>query len=126
MQANNEDYIWKDRKRTILGLPISFTIYKLTSEKIIIQSGVLNLVEEEIRLYRVMDVTLKRSLYERIFNLGTIKCCSADQTTPEFEIKNVKDARKVKELISTLIEESRDKKKITGKEFLTHGHTEML
>ena len=33
-------YRWKDRKRTIFGLPWSFTVYKLTDEKLLIETGV--------------------------------------------------------------------------------------
>ena len=33
--------VWKDRKRTFLGLPWSFTRYELTEEKLIIETGLL-------------------------------------------------------------------------------------
>lgn len=114
------EFIWQDRKRPFFGLPLSFTVYKFTDDKILIQSGIINLLEEEIRMYRVMDITLKRSLYERLFGLGTIRCCSADKTTPEFEIKNIKNAKKVKEMLSGLVEKARDSKNVKGQEFLIH------
>ena len=47
--------IWKDRKRPIFGLPLSFTKYILTEEKLIINTGFLVKTEEEIRLYRMTD-----------------------------------------------------------------------
>ena len=110
--------IWKDRKRPIFGLPLSFTKYRLTEEKIIINTGLLSIKEEDIQLYRIMDVTLKCSLFQRIFNVGTIHCCSGDKTTPEFDIKDVKNPSYVKELLSKNIEIQRDKKRIAGREFL--------
>ena len=67
---------WKDRRRTIFGLPWTFTKYTLTPEKLLVQTGMLNLKEEEVRLYRIMDVTLHRSVGERLFGLGTIHCLS--------------------------------------------------
>ncbi|MEG0073222.1 MAG: PH domain-containing protein [Clostridia bacterium] len=115
------DYIWKDKKRPFFGLPLSFTTYIITSEKLLIRSGIFNTQEEDIRLYRIMDITLKRSIFERIFNLGTIHCCSADRSTPEFEIKNIRDAFKVKELLSDLIEKVREEKNISSKEFMNSG-----
>lgn len=115
------DYIWKDKKRPFFGLPLSFTTYIITSEKLLIRSGIFNTQEEDIRLYRIMDITLKRSIFERIFNLGTIHCCSADRSTPEFEIKNIRDAFKVKELLSDLIEKVREDKNISSKEFMNSG-----
>ena len=51
--------VWQDRKRIIFGLPWTFTKYVLTKEKLLIQTGILNTKEEEVRLYRIMDVTLR-------------------------------------------------------------------
>lgn len=98
------DYCWQDRKRTLFGLPLSFTKYSLTEEKLLIKTGFLSLNEEEVRLYRILDVTLKKSLRQRIFGVGTIHCCSADKSTPEFDIKAVKNPEWVKETLSDLIE----------------------
>lgn len=114
----NLSMIWKDRKRPILGLPLSFTIYKLTEEKLIIKTGLLSIKEEEIQLYRIMDITLKCSLWQRIFNVGTIHCCSKDRSTPEFDIKDIKNPSIVKELLSKNVEMQREKKRISGSEFL--------
>ena len=114
---SNLSIIWKDRKRPIFGLPLSFTTYKLTEEKLLINTGLFSIKEEEIQLYRIMDVTLKCSLWQRIFGVGTIHCCSGDKTTPEFDIKDVKRPSEVKELLSKNIEIQRDKKRIAGREF---------
>ena len=114
----NLNIIWKDRKRPIFGLPLSFTVYKMTEEKLLINTGILSLREEEIQLYRIMDVTLKCSLLQRIFGVGTIHCCSGDKTTPEFDIKDIKKPSEIKELLSKNIELQRDKKRISGREFL--------
>jgi len=114
----NLKYIWKDRKRPIFGLPLSFTKYRLTDEKLLIETGIFSINQEEIRLYRIMDITLKCSLLQRIFNVGTIHCCSGDKTTPDFDIKDVKNPLQVKELLSKHIEIQRDKKRVSGREFL--------
>ena len=118
MEKIELEYVWKDRKRTLFGLPLSFTVYRLTEDRLLVQSGILNLNEEEIRLYRIMDITLKRSLGQRISNLGTIHCCSSDKTSPEFDIKSIKNPIEVKEMLSRMIEEERDKKKISGREYM--------
>jgi Predicted membrane protein len=109
---------WYDRKRTFLGLPLSFTKYYVLDEKMIVSSGFLNLHEEEIRLYRVMDITLRQSFGQRILGLGTIHLCTADKSTPELDIKNIKKPREVKELISELVEEARTAKRIIGREYM--------
>lgn len=117
--------IWKDRKRPIFGLPLSFTKYALTEEKLLITTGLFSTNEEEIRLYRIMDLTLKRSIWQRIFGVGTIHCCSGDKTTPEFDIKDIKKPAETKELLSKNIEIQRDKKRIAGREFLVDSEDDI-
>lgn len=109
--------VWSDRKRTVLGLPFSFTKYVLKEDKLLIETGFLNKKEEEVRLYRIMDVTLKRSFGERLLGLGTIHCCSADKSTPEFDIKRIKTSSEVKELLSDMIESERDRRRVSMREF---------
>ena len=111
--------VWQDRKRTLFGLPWSFTKYSLTEEKLLVETGFLNKKEEEIRLYRIMDVTLKRSFGERIFGLGTIHCCSADRSTPEFDILRIKRSGEIKNMLSHMIEQQRTLKRVTSREFMS-------
>ena len=111
------DYVWKDRKRTFLGLPLSFTVYSLNEERLFIKSGFLNIKEDEVRLYRITDLSLTRTLLQRMFGVGTISCCSADKTLGNFVIKSVKNPRDVKEKLSELVEKQRDKKRVTSREF---------
>ncbi len=113
---NKDKIIWKDRKRTIFGLPISFTVYTLTEKKLLIDTGFLNKRQEEIMLFRITDVTLERRLSQRIFGVGTIHCCSADKTTPEFDIKNVKNSSQVKELISDQVFKERKENGVSSRE----------
>ena len=111
--------VWQDRKRIIFGLPWTFTKYVLTKEKLLIQTGILNTKEEEVRLYRIMDVTLRRSLGQRLFGLGTIHCCSADKSTPEFDIKWIPNSAAVKEKLSDLVEAERMAKRVSSREFMS-------
>ena len=112
------EILWKDRKRIFCGLPWTFTRYSLTKEKLLIDTGFLRRNEEEVRLYRVLDMTLKRGLIQRIFGLGSIHCCTADKTAPEFDIKNIKRPVETKNLLSDLVEEERSRKRVSGREFM--------
>ena len=116
--------VWKDRKRTLFGLPWSFTKYSLSDDRLFISTGFLSTKEDEVRLYRIMDISLKRTLGQRIFGLGTIKCCSADKTLGDFEIKNIKKSKDVKELLSEMVENERNHKKVTSREFIDHEDSE--
>ena len=116
--------VWKDRKRTLFGLPWSFTKYSLSDDRLFISTGFLSTKEDEVRLYRIMDISLNCTLGHRIFGLGTIKCCSADKTLGDFEIKNIKKSKDVKELLSEMVENERNRKKVTSREFIDHEDSE--
>ncbi|MBR7009842.1 MAG: PH domain-containing protein [Oscillospiraceae bacterium] len=119
--------VWSDRKHTLFGLPWSFTKYILTDEKLLIVKGFLKQTEEEIRLYRIMDMSLTRSVMERIDRVGTIHCCSSDKTASEFDIKRIRNAREVKEMLSDLVEKQRIARGVSIREdmmpnLLDHDH----
>ena len=112
-----DNYVWKDRRRPFLGLPLSFTVYTLLEDKLLIDSGILSTKQEEIKLYRIMDLTLSRSLLQRIFGIGTIHISSADKSASEIDIKDIKNSFEVKEKLSKMVEEEREKKRVMGSEF---------
>ena len=120
-EVKETQYVWTERKRTLFGLPWSFTKYKLTEEKLMIKSGLFNINEEEVRLYRIMDMTLERSLGQRMFGLGTIRCNSADKSTPVFYIRRIKNSENVKNMLSDMVEQQREKKRVSGREFMSDG-----
>ena len=64
-------YNWQDRKRH-LGLPISFTKYAVSDDRLFLETGLLNVKFEEINLYRVKDLTLSIRLTQSIFKVGSI------------------------------------------------------
>lgn len=119
------EYLWSDRKRTLFGLPLSFTKYMLSEERLFIEQGFLNKKEDEVRLYRIMDVSLTRSLGQRIFGIGTIHCCSADKSMGDFDIVSIKNPKDVKELLSQQIETQRDAKRVTNREFMEDIHDDL-
>ncbi len=110
--------VWKDRKRPIFGLPLSFTKYMLTDEKLIIDTGILSRRQEEIRLYRITDFSVTQKLFQRLFGVGNIHISSSDNTQGEFTIFEIKKPYEVKELLSDMVEKEREKKGIVTNEFL--------
>ena len=118
MGFNGAQYIWKDRKR-YLGLPLSFTRYAVSDDRLFLSTGLLNIRDEEILLYRVRDLSLSRSLGQRIFGVGTIVVTSSDKSQPVLHIKNVKDPAGVKELIHTQVEEMKIRRRVRVNEVST-------
>lgn len=117
------DLLFKERKRIWCGLPWTFTVYSFDDERFFIKKGMFNIKEDEIRLYRILDLSLKRNFIQRIFGLGTITVDSSDKSMKCFDIKNIKHSRDFKELLSQKIEEERMRKRISGREFISdHDH----
>lgn len=112
------DIIWSCRKRLWCRLPWTFTVYSLSEDRLFIKSGLLKTVEDEVRLYRILDISLSRTLVQKIFGLGTIKVTSSDRSLGNFELVNIIDSQSVKEKLSELVEENRDRKRVTSREFM--------
>ena len=110
-------YTWKDRKR-ILGMPITFTRYRLSEDRLFCEKGFLNIKQDEVLLYRVRDLQLTMSLGQRIFGVGTICVISSDKSIPHMDLVNVKDPRNVKELIHRSVEEAKDKRRMRTMEVM--------
>ena len=113
---SQKNYLWSDKKRTLFGLPLSFTRYTLTSEKLLIKIGFLSTREEEIKLYRILDFTVRKTLFQRIFGVGDIELHTADRSTPVFVMKGIKNVESIKELISKKVEEVRVNRNVRVRE----------
>lgn len=122
MKKGLVDLIWKQRKRIWCKLPWTFTVYGLSEDRLFIESGFLNKRQDEIRLYRVLDISLRRSLSQRIFGMGTIHICSSDKTMKDFDLVNILDSEDVKEMISEHVERQREKKRVVSREYMTDSH----
>ena len=111
MKKVKMNFLWKDRRRRI-GLPLSFTRYALTEDRLFLDTGFFNLRSEEILLYRIRDINLRRSLWQRICGVGSIRVLSSDKSTPDLLIKNVKHPLEVKELLHRQVEEMKISRRV--------------
>lgn len=103
---------FRERKRWVFfGLPFTFTIYTVKEEVITVDTGFLSKEENDCYMYKVQDVTLKTSLWERIFGLGTIICYTGDTTNPQLVMAHIKNARAIKDFILEQSEIARRKRR---------------
>lgn len=112
------DYVWTDKKRTLFGLPISFTRYILTEKKLITRVGFFNIHEDEVELYRVSDKCLRLSFGERIFGCGTVTINCRDTDTPVKTVKSVKQPRKFMQLLEENVDIQRDRYRVRGRDMI--------
>ena len=113
------EYLWEDRKRRF-GLPLSFTRYRLSGDRLFCETGFLNLKVDEVLLYRVRDLELTISLGQRIFGVGTVCVHSSDQSIPHLDLKNVKHPREVKELIHQKVEKAKNDRRMKSMEVMSN------
>lgn len=112
------EYLWKDKKR-YFGMPISFTRYALSEDRLFLSVGFLNIKDDEILLYRVRDIDTQRTLWQRLFGVGTVTVVSSDKTMPILVLKNVKDPVFVKELLHKQVEEMKIRRRVRLGEIMT-------
>ena len=123
MAANHHDIIWKDRKR-YLGLPLSFTRYSLSNDRLFLSVGFFNIKDEEVILYRIRDINTTRTLWQRLFGVGTVTVVSSDKSMPVMTLKNVKNPLMVKELLHQQVEEMKVRRKVRVGEIMTSNQME--
>ncbi|MDD6644225.1 MAG: PH domain-containing protein [Firmicutes bacterium] len=116
-------YIWKDRKR-FLGMPLSFTRYAISKDRLFLSVGLFSVRDEEILLYRVRDISIRRTLWQRIFGVGSINVTSADKSTPQLVLKNIKHPLDIKELLHENVEECKIRRRMRVSEMMADIHDE--
>ncbi|NLX64747.1 MAG: PH domain-containing protein [Clostridiaceae bacterium] len=114
-KKQKDEYVWKDRKR-YLGLPLSFTRYAVKDQRLYYTTGFFNTTEEEMLLYRILDIKLNRTLGDKLVGVGTITLYTADKTHPKLELVRIKNPKKVRDLLSKLVENERIRINAQGRE----------
>ena len=101
-----------EKKRWLfLGLPFTFTKYTITEEQITINSGLFTRIENDCYMYKIQDTVLSVSLLQRIFGIATVVCKTSDVTHGQLVLKNIKNAKTIKDFIVECSEEQRLKRR---------------
>ena len=123
MAFKGKQYIWKDRRRH-MGMPLSFTRYALSEDRLFLSVGFFNIRDDELLLYRVRDITTRRSLWQRLFGVGTITVISSDKSQPTLVLKNIKKPLMVKELLHERVEEMKLKRRVRVGEIMGNDYAD--
>ncbi len=92
-----------------LGLRILSTRYQLTSERLFVERGLIRMTRDQTELIRVDDVRVRKLLFDRLFNLGTVEVMSTDVSDRSVEIIGVFDADRIAEMVRTHMRSARKK-----------------
>ena len=116
--AVNIEYIWKGKK-CYFGLPISFTRYAVSEDRLFLSTGFLTIRDEEVLLYRIRDINTSRTLWQRICGVGTVTVLSSDKSMPTLVMRNVKHPLEVKEMLHSQVEEMKRQRRVRVGEIMT-------
>ena len=64
--------------------------YRITTRRIVVESGVFSQKLEQVDLYRIADYTVDRPFGQRLLGTGNLLLKTFDKTTPQLDIRFIK------------------------------------
>ncbi|MBW3080494.1 PH domain-containing protein [Bifidobacterium saguinibicoloris] len=113
------DVIWTQRKRNWCRTPFTFTVYTLTADELGVKTGVLRQTFDTTKLFRIIDITIERSLLQRLFGLSTIVIDARDQSSGgRIVLKNVIHGFDVRRVLQHAVDDARNVNRVSTREFM--------
>jgi membrane protein YdbS with pleckstrin-like domain len=78
---------------------LKMTYYEVTAERIEWSRGILDRRVDNIDMFRVIDLKMRRSLLDCIFGVGTVALITTDKTDPEFVFEKMRYSRVLYDII---------------------------
>ena len=86
--------------RLLIGiLKLKMVYYEVSNDRIEWSRGILDRRVDNIDMFRVVDLKMRRSLLDCIFGVGTVALITTDKTDPEFVFEKVRDCRDLYDII---------------------------
>lgn len=116
-----EVVLWKgkpayisDRLKGIVGL--NTTSYTITSQRIMVKTGLIGKNVEEIELLRVRDLSVKQSIMDRMLGIGSLTVFSDDASAPQLLFRKIHDAQTVKDVLRKAVRDEKIANNISYRE----------
>src|SRR5258708_7027041 len=91
--------VWQLAEIVIAFARIKPTIYTVTSQRVMIETGLTTKKVEDIDLRYIDDTQFDQSFINRILGIGNVTIVSSDRTSPTYTLRGIPDPRGVRELI---------------------------
>lgn len=112
-----ERLLWNGRPSWLWSPRMALTIrYRLTNQRLVVETGFVGRHTEEIDLYRINDVSVKQNPFERMVGMGDIDLTAADASTPHRVLYNIGDPIRVKDLVREAARQERDRRRVLMRE----------
>lgn len=103
-----EREVWRGGPDPVLSpMAAKTTTYVITSEQVKVQTGALRKKAEAIELFRVKDITVKKSMTQRSRGRGDLKITSTDRSTPEITMESIQKPDEVADTLRNLVRKAR-------------------
>ena len=77
--------------------------YTITNRRVFVRHGLISVQEQTARLERVQDVTLRQSLFDRMFGVGRLAIDTAGSEGGAFEFKALAEPTEVREILDAAV-----------------------
>ena len=92
--------------------------YRLTTQRLFIERGLIARQIDEVELFRLKDVTVSQGILQRIFRAGSVTVISTDDTNPRVVLQNIGRPLEIKEHIRNAGSEARRREGVRTAEFI--------
>ena len=107
-------------KSLVLGMPISFTSYRLENGVLTERSGLVSINESQVQLYRVLDLEMTQDFIDNVLDQGTITLVTGN-ANDFLALRNIKSPREVKRTLNEEIAREREKQGIRTSEIIDNN-----
>jgi hypothetical protein len=116
------DEVWSQRRRNWCRTALSFTTYHLSTEELGVESGIISQRFDTTKLFRIIDVTIRRSLLQRVFGLSTLVIHANDPSSNGvIVLSNVLNGFDVRKRLQAAVDDARDRHHVVSREFMDDG-----
>ena len=95
---------------------------KITDQRIIMRSGVLNKITNETELYRVRDSSIEEPFFYRMFGCGNISIYTTDEAEATLKLTAYKKPHWLKDQVRNYSEICRQRKRWGNDNVMIHEH----
>jgi len=78
---------------------LKMTYYEISADRIEWSRGILDRRVDNLDMFRVIDLRLRRTILDCIFGIGTVILITNDKTDPEFVFEKIRNSRRLYDII---------------------------
>jgi membrane protein YdbS with pleckstrin-like domain len=78
---------------------LKMTYYEVTPDRIEWSRGILDRRVDNLDMFRVIDLKMRRTIFDCIFGIGAVALVTTDKSDPEFVFEKVRSPRKLYDII---------------------------